>query len=303
MAQGNRPSADLAEFDDNSSSGPGESDDVEKALLHDTDDDKEKKSQDCSSRLQASWNSLLLLTIFNVCLFVASCTIWLRASPNEESNVQEHWKATSFYSPILERFQIPKITRVTNGTLYDTNPPSILRQRVGEEADAEWHRIGDHVWPLIIGRDDVKRLGKDPMVAVRIPEELGYGPDAYIAQTEVFHHLHCLDMLRRETSYGEYYEAEEGPRPGGARHRAHIGHCLDVLAQAIKCTGSVDMITFNWVENWDQPFPDFLNHKVCRDFDALLDWVKDEAMDPKVFQKMKSPPQGWPVLPEPGPVQ
>lgn len=65
----------------------------------------------------------------------------------------------------------------------------------------------------------------------------------------------------------------------------------------------LDMITFNWVENWDQPFPDFMNHKVCRDFDALLDWVNEEAMDPEVFQKMKSPPQGWPVLPEPGPVQ
>lgn len=154
------------------------------------------------------------------------------------STFQAGASLTQTPAPILERFQIPKITRVTNGTLYDTNPPSILRQRVGEKADAEWHRIGDHVWPLIIGRDDVKRLGKDPDVAVRIPEELGYGPDAYIAQTEVFHHLHCLDMLRRETSYGEYYEAEEGPQPGGARHRAHIGHCLDVLAQAIKCTGS-----------------------------------------------------------------
>lgn len=90
---------------------------------------------------------------------------------------------------------------MTNGTLYDTNPPSVLRQRIGKEADKEWHRIGDHVWPLVIGEADVRQLGKDPRVAVKIPEDLGYGSDAYIAQTEVFHHLHCLDMLRREVSY------------------------------------------------------------------------------------------------------
>ncbi|KAK1960957.1 hypothetical protein LY78DRAFT_536367, partial [Colletotrichum sublineola] len=215
-------------------------------------------------------------------------------------SVQEYWKATSFYSPILERFEIPKIERITNGTLYDTSPPSILRQGVGEEADKEWHRIGDHVWPLVIGAADIRRLGKDPRVAVKIPEELGYGSDAYIAQTEVFHHLHCLDMLRREVSYEHYYEPREGPRPGGAQHQAHIGHCFDILAQAIKCTGSVDMITFNWVENWEQPFPDFMNHKVCRNFDALLDWVSRNSMEPEVFQKMQKPPPGWPVMPEPG---
>ncbi|CAI0642489.1 unnamed protein product [Colletotrichum noveboracense] len=206
-------------------------------------------------------------------------------------------------SNIILLFEIPKITRVTNGTLYDTRPPSILRQRIGKEADDEWHRIGDHVWPMVIGAEDVRRLGKDPAVAVKIPDDLGYGSDAYIAQTEVFHHLHCLDMLRREVSYEHYYKEKEGPKPGGAQHQAHIGHCFDILAQAIKCTGSVDMITFNWVENWDQPFPDFMNRKVCRNFDALLDWVNDNAMDPQIFQRMKTPPSGWPVLSEPGPAR
>ncbi|KAK6067395.1 hypothetical protein SCUP234_11649 [Seiridium cupressi] len=145
---------------------------------------------------------------------------------------------------------------------------------------------------------DVRALGKDPAIAVKVPESLGHGPDAYIAQTEVFHHLHCLDMLRKEISYAHYYASTEGPSPGGAQHVAHIGHCIDVLAQALKCTGSVDMITFNWVEEWSQPFPDFSNHKVCRDFDSLHEWVTRNSMDP--FQKMTSPSPGQIVLPAPG---
>ncbi|KAL7622475.1 hypothetical protein AAE478_007981 [Parahypoxylon ruwenzoriense] len=251
-------------------------------------------------RLNSAW---LWPTILNVALLISSCLMLWSSSIQQQMTDQGLWKATSYFSPILERYNIHKTHRIVNGTLYDTNPPSILRLRTGREADAEWHRIGDHVWPLVISANDVRGLGKDPEKAVRIPEELGYGPDAYIAQTEVFHHLHCLDMLRRETSYQHYYEEKEGPFPGSAQHQAHVGHCFDILAQAIKCTSSVDMITFNWVGEWDQPFPDFMNHKVCRDFDGLLVWVNENAMDPEVFQKMKTPPLGYKVLPAPGPAQ
>ncbi|KAK1494449.1 hypothetical protein CABS01_11465 [Colletotrichum abscissum] len=280
-----------------------ENEDPEKALLPrmDTKAGSQSIGKE-TSLLKLCSKRPSLATFLNISLFVASFTLWLWPAPlRHPMKTQDYWKRTSFYSPILERFDIPKISRVTNGTLYDTNPPSVFRQRIGKEADEEWHRIGDHVWPLVIGEADVRQLGKDPRVAVKIPEDLGYGSGAYIAQTEVFHHLHCLDMLRREVSYEHYYEPKEGPRPGGAQHQAHIGHCFDILAQAIKCTGSVDMITFNWVENWEQPFPDFMNHKVCRDFDALLGWVNENSMDPKVFQQMKAPPPGWPVMPEPGP--
>ncbi|KAH0432042.1 hypothetical protein CcaCcLH18_06697 [Colletotrichum camelliae] len=294
----------IVDDDETSSSINDDSVDLEKTLLPaEQNITRHSKTDIDQNRLPLLLRPITWLTVFNIGIFVASCIVWSTTSSKQTPGDQDLWKATSFYSPILERFEIPKIVRVTNGTLYDTRPPSILRQRIGTEADNEWHRIGDHVWPLVIGEADVRRLGKDPAVAVKIPEDLGYGSDAYIAQTEVFHHLHCLDMLRREVSYEHYYEEKEGPKPGGAQHQAHIGHCFDILAQAIKCTGSVDMITFNWVENWDQPFPDFMNHKVCRSFDALLDWVNDNAMSPGVFQKMKTPPPGWPVLPEPGPAR
>ncbi|KAH8422004.1 dopa 4 [Colletotrichum scovillei] len=197
-----------------------------------------------------------LVTFLNISLFLVSFTLWLWPAPlRHPLKTQDYWKETSFYSPILERYDIPKISRVTNGTLYDTNPPSVLRQRIGKEADKEWHRIGDHVWPLIIGEADVRQLGKDPRVAVKIPEDLGYGSDAYIAQTEVFHHLHCLDMLRREVSYEHYYEPKEGPRPGGAQHQAHIGHCFDILAQAIKCTGHPQRLIMTMVTQSTPPTP------------------------------------------------
>ena len=201
-------------------------------------------------------------------------------------------------APIFERFDIPRQELITNGSLYDGYPPSILRIPQGDEADAEWNRIGSHVFPILIPAEEVRKLGKDPSLAVRVPDEFGFGPDAYLAQTEVFHLLHCLDMLRKEISYEHYYFPKFGNNPD-AQHTAHIGHCVDLLAQFIKCQSPVDVILFNWVEGWDQPFPDFFNKHVCRDFEALLAYVNENSVPKDVFLQMKVPPAEYPVQPDP----
>ena len=116
---------------------------------------------------------------------------------------------------------------------------------------------------------------------------------------DAFHHLHCLDKLRREISYAHYHEAEEGPSPGSELHEAHINHCFDVLAQALRCTGSVDMVTFNWVEGHRMPQPDFNNRKVCRDFDALRGWAVENGVDTEAFfRAADKPPPGAVIVPE-----
>lgn len=116
---------------------------------------------------------------------------------------------------------------------------------------------------------------------------------------DVFHHLHCLDKLRREISYAHYHEATEGPRPGSELHAAHIDHCVDLLAQALRCSASVDMVTFEWVEGHRLPQPDFSNRKVCRDFDALRDWtVKNGVDSERFFGAADGPPFGAVIVPE-----
>lgn len=227
----------------------------------------------------------IALTVFNIVLFAASVVMLVlsRGGDKHRCSDQDAWRATSYYSPVFDRFNIPKITRITNGTFWDTKPPSIWRQRTGAEADAAWESVGSNIQPIIISASDVRTLGKDPSIAVKAGPALGYGDDAYIAGLDVFHHLHCLDKLRREISYSHYHEAEEGPRPGSAMHKAHIDHCVDILAQALKCTGSVDVVTFNWVEGHRLPQPDFNNKKVCRDFDSLRDWTVANGIDGQAF--------------------
>jgi len=44
------------------------------------------------------------------------------------------------------------------------------------------------------------------------------------------------------------------------------------------CTGDVGLITFDWVEGRDIPYPDFNTVHNCRDFDSLLEWNHDNVV-------------------------
>lgn len=225
----------------------------------------------------------------------------LKAACNALITDHDHYRTTSAYSPILDRFEFQKITTQINGSLYDGHPPSLLRDP-GKAGDGEWFRIGTGIFPIVVSSGEILKLGKDPDLAVKIPEEHGYGSGAFIAQTDAFHRLHCVDMLRRDIIHPWDQCVPNQKHSSDVQHWAHIGHCLDFLAQAISCTALTDLILFNWVDGWDQPFPDFGTKKVCEEFDALLSWVNNNSIPHEVFQAMKEPPPGYVRLPEPAPV-
>lgn len=255
-----------------------------------------------------SWPTRLqiALAFFNCILFAASAFMFVKARSGgkEWNNLQEAYKATSYYSPVFNRFEIPSITTTTNGTFWDTDPPSVWRIRAGPEADAAWKSIdSDGVWPIIITADEVRRIGKDPRTVAKAPPFLGYGDEAYVAGVDVFHHIHCLNFIRRELSYKHYWEEKEGPWPGSEVHVSHVDHCMNVLRQVLECSGSVDMVTFNWVEGKKFPQPDFNNNKVCRDFGKLREWTMENMVTPHMFEIWgeHGPPEDVVMVPNPRP--
>ena len=100
------------------------------------------------------------------------------------------------------------------------------------------------------------------------------GDDMYAAQLDVYHHLHCLDTLRRVV-YGTYYnESQANPDPKQATiHEYHINHCVDMLAQVIQCSGNLNLVTVYWAKNLVQPQTDFSIERKCVNFDKLTDWI------------------------------
>jgi len=124
----------------------------------------------------------------------------------------------------------------------------------------------------MISSDEVLRTGKDPRKTVRAPADWGYGDDAHLAQIDVVHQIHCLNMVRQAV-YRDYYQSNTT-----GLYWTHVSHCLHLVLQNLMCSANVDVVTHNWVETQRNPFPDFsINHQ-CRDFEAVLQWQEENKV-------------------------
>jgi hypothetical protein len=167
-----------------------------------------------------------------------------------------------------------------NGALRDNN--SIFRADPSPEVDMAWDLISTEGLEIVtIPSSAIYLSGKDPSSAVRAPPSWNRGTDAYLAQIDVFHQIHCLNELRKEI-YSDYYYGEHNIP--SALHREHKKHCVHMLLQNLMCHADVEVIPHYWVHNEKipdpktRPFPDFNVVKLCRNFDALLGWAKDSAV-------------------------
>ncbi|KAH7411456.1 hypothetical protein BKA64DRAFT_618436 [Cadophora sp. MPI-SDFR-AT-0126] len=259
-----------------------------------------RKCRDCMSSRRPKSSSMLMIvvTIFNVIMFSVSLIL---LNSKQDMGRNAILKKSSFFSPILDRFDLPTFVQQINGTLLVPKEPSIARQDPNPESDAVWEDL-ELIRTIVITGDDVKKLGKDPETAAKFDNEYwGFGDDAYMAQIDVFHQLHCLNELRKLTYPDYYHSFPNSTTKGNDDHshghhsrsrysklwQIHIGHCVDILMQNIMCNANTDLITLQWMEKQDNPFPDFsINHQ-CRDFNALADWRDKNAVDMKKWDKMK----------------
>ncbi|KAF2224861.1 hypothetical protein BDZ85DRAFT_185069, partial [Elsinoe ampelina] len=92
----------------------------------------------------------------------------------------------------------------------------------------------------------------------------------YYAMVEVFHQLHCLNMLRKSTRR-EYYQKDSAL--GDAEHIGLIHHCIDILRQVLMCNADTGLITFTDVGQDEWPSPRFSTKHTCRNYSAVVEWV------------------------------
>lgn len=68
-------------------------------------------------------------------------------------------------------------------------------------------------------------------------------------------------------------------------------HCVHILYQNVMCTGSTELITYNWRETQRFPVPDFDVEKKCKNSEALLDYQEKNKVSNtnKLRDKMVKP--------------
>ncbi|KAM3450332.1 hypothetical protein MY3296_006220 [Beauveria thailandica] len=174
-----------------------------------------------------------------------------------------------------------KYTRF-DGSLY---PQKANRYRgaPSKEIDSAWDRFTTNPWMvetaavLNVSAQESARAMNDRAIetVVRLDQDSGGG---YMGTLEVFHQLHCLNILRKWT-YIEHYSAVDPfwakendhrrehtgmcasniqvTHGANANSAAGLNHCIDMVRQALMCNADTGLILFHWVKGMPVPSPDF----------------------------------------------
>ncbi|KAH8881864.1 hypothetical protein GQ53DRAFT_787784 [Thozetella sp. PMI_491] len=143
----------------------------------------------------------------------------------------------------------------------------------------------------------------NPETAVKLDAAtFGFQEDMYAAHLDVYHQLHCLNTLR-QIAFGRYYNESqvEADIYDSTINEVHINHCVDMLAQALQCSGNLDIYTVHWAKNFRSPMPDFSIEKKCIDFDKLTEWRKENTVDLETYDRVTKKPTGQIEEPDPVP--
>ncbi|PPQ65051.1 hypothetical protein CVT26_015747 [Gymnopilus dilepis] len=180
-----------------------------------------------------------------------------------------------------------------NGSLEFASP---FKGQPTPALDEAWDRIttNNSLWPIRVSDEDLERIYKGGRASNVKYRELDGGGN--MASIEVFHQLHCLNMLRKYTYPKEYPEVQELWKTRPNFMRSHLGdikphfkwtsealnaladHCIDMIRQNLMCASDVGVISYDWISGWEVPFPDFNTYHRCRNFDAILDWAMEHRV-------------------------
>ena len=49
-------------------------------------------------------------------------------------------------------------------------------------------------------------------------------------------------------------------------------HCIEMLRQVLMCSADLHLISYDWVDEVDYPWPDFSLSRNCRNYEQVHEW-------------------------------
>ncbi|KAJ7445649.1 hypothetical protein FB451DRAFT_1148732 [Mycena latifolia] len=208
-------------------------------------EEPEKTRQDPSLRLKVF---CVLSTVLNIAFLLFMFRRGV-GHPGDEPRVY------SPAQPVLRR----KIVKFTRGVADDI---PIYERRPSAAVDEAWNALYS-VAQTTMSRTEAMQLPNRTWPLLRRPER-------YIFSLDVFHQLHCLDILRQQLHPGHNYSHVP---------RGHIRHCIGAIRQALMCSADTSTIVWQWSDELQVAEQrDDVVH-VCRDFDHIRDWASKRTFE------------------------
>jgi len=110
--------------------------------------------------------------------------------------------------------------------------------------------------------------------------------DHYLVGIDVFHQLHCLDLLRQAVWPDRYNWSTSNDKSTQRRTPRHLDHCVDSLRQSLMCSADISTLHFEWVPKYHRNYISAKATHTCRNFEKIRQWTKDKTVpnwDPNIF--------------------
>ncbi|KAL0948084.1 hypothetical protein HGRIS_010706 [Hohenbuehelia grisea] len=209
---------------------------------------------------------LAALTVANIALFcVLLYTAW--------GNLGIDCHTGLVYSPANDAIE-HRVLRFTTGFLDDEEITPFASQDYSER-DAAWKDLTS-VQATLITLEEAQRL---TVPTIPMPGNETW----YIGGLDVFHQLHCLDLVRRglgsiistpgNVSHSRAETATPLKHELDALSPKHLNHCIDSIRQSLMCQGDTSIVSWYQPEGAQKPQPRFDQPHTCRNFEKLREWA------------------------------
>ncbi|KAF9257637.1 hypothetical protein L218DRAFT_879031, partial [Marasmius fiardii PR-910] len=146
---------------------------------------------------------------------------------------------------------------------------------------AEIDKAWDDLYSFGVSKIRKSEADQLPVKTVRIPSD----PEHYILQLDVFHQLHCLNMLRKiihPEYYGHHLATGDDTQETADEH---LSHCIEHLRQGIICHSDVSTIVWRWIPERNRTMGILDLPHQCRRFDRIQEWAKDPEHQLKFIEE------------------
>ncbi|KAF5019109.1 hypothetical protein F66182_8878 [Fusarium sp. NRRL 66182] len=158
-----------------------------------------------------------------------------------------------------------------------------------KDVDAHWDELYNQVLISEITAESAANL---PNATTPFTNDTSH----YVVELDVFHQLHCLNMLRKLV-YPHVYEMDlTSTSDEAADNIFHMEHCYEQLRQSLQCSSDISTIYWEWSEKRQRMFGNVRTTHTCKNFEKIRGWaVEHKAQTDLDFYKYV---KGAPILQE-----
>ncbi|KAH8176414.1 tat pathway signal sequence [Sarocladium implicatum] len=204
------------------------------------------------------WASLLPYScVLNLILLTLLFASWIAPW----GDTQRAYIPNEIYSPAQSVVEYETVV-FTGGLKGDTS--KFLGS--SKAVDDQWDELYNSVLISQISPED----------AVKLPNAttpFTYDPDHYIVELDVFHQLHCLNMLRKLVYPSVYVMDLTSGTEEAAENVFHMEHCYEQLRQSLQCSSDIGTIFWEWSEKKQKMVGNVGTTHTCKNFDKIREWA------------------------------